>query len=383
MYPREVDPDMKQPPAGAPDPMQHLAEFGAGLAAEDKQRQPAFQLPQGVGQIKITKSGMSFTDVDPRVFEGLMDSQKKLGEIMGSFHQTAEQLKGKEQNLQTPTGVITNAVSRLAGNLASQNDMPGWVKGLGQTARELNPTLEEVRGQRMGVEGQEALLAEHRARILETHARTHDANELRRADLERKAQEGKERAYGKKLEIADRIVKDSKGQVDATRLKAIGLDEDDVELFVSQAKGLAKAEGERLEARKNLMGELNKTRVEVAKIHAAAVRDSHVAKTSTPEARLRMRSTLENNITRIEASLAGQRSKINLNILTTPEERAAAIKEFTQTEIRLTSMKKLLTEMEQLPEIPAPGQSPVTTPAAPPPAVGGVRDFTTLNTGKK
>ena len=198
MYPltgSEVDSDMTRGPEGAPNPMEQLRGLGANFAAADAQNKPAFQLPAGVGEVKISKRGMSFTGVDPRIFEALMDKSKKLDEIMGSFHATATQLQGKEQNASTGWGAVGNVASRLAGNLAAQPDMPGWVRGLGMTAREMNPTPEELMHQRLGVQSEEAKIGERQAAITGQIASHAAATQQKVAEARSKAQDAFIRTY--------------------------------------------------------------------------------------------------------------------------------------------------------------------------------------------
>ena len=138
---------------------------------QEKQQNPPsqFQLPPGVSKLTVGPRGVTLHDVNPQILEGYTRSKAQLDEIMGSFHQEAQRLQQQEARLSTPAGAIGQAVSALAGNLASQKDMPGWVRGLGQTAQQLNPSIQQVRGQRLGLLKEEAQLTE-KSMALDQHA---------------------------------------------------------------------------------------------------------------------------------------------------------------------------------------------------------------------
>lgn len=349
MYPRsggEEDPDMKQGPEGAPNPMEQLRGMGADFKAAADQKQPAFQLLPGVEEVKISKRGMSFTGVDPRVFEALLDKSKKHDEIVGAFHATATQLQGKERNASTGWGAVGNVASRLAGNLATQKDMPGWVRGAGQTALDLNPTPEELRHERLGVQHMEAQATEQSMRLLETQGRIGAMASVAQSEHERKAEEGKARVTQKKLEVARNLIKDSKGQVDAKQFKALGLDDDDVELLVSQAKGVATAEKERTAARAELVKSQNETKIQIANIRSRTVRDLANNKFTTPEARLKNLGTLQRSIVDFTRKLENDENKIKQNIFSTDKEKEDFIKNHEGSKAQLEVLKKLYTQME-------------------------------------
>lgn len=349
MYPltgSEVEPDMKQGPEGAPDPMEQLRGMGANFAAADAQNKPAFQLPPGVKKVVLSANGMDFSGVDPRIFEALMDKSKKHDEIVGSFHATATQLQDKETNASSGWGAVGNVAGRLAGNLAAQKDMPGWVRGLGETAREMNPTPQELRQERLGVQHMEAQATETSMRLLETQGRIQAMASVAQSEHQRKTDADNARAYQKKLDIAGKLIKDSKGQVDAKQFKAIGLDADDVELMESQAKGVATAEKERQTARAELVKSQNETKVQIANIRARTVRDISNNKFTTPEARLKTLGTLQRSIVDFTRKLENDENKIQQNIFSSAEEKAGFIKNHEGSKAQLEVLKKLYTQME-------------------------------------
>lgn len=357
MYPGGVEPDadMKQGPSGAPDPMEGLGEFGANLAAADAQTKPAFQLPPGVKSMTIDHTGgMTFKGVDPRVFESLMDKSKKLDAITGAFHTTATQLQGREENAHTGWGAVGNVASRLAGNLAAQPGMPGWVRGLGETARELNPTPDELMHRRLGVQQQEAQATEQSMRLLEARTRAEDVNARYKAETERKAEADNERARGKELEVARALIKDSKGNVDAARFKSFShLDDDDVELMKSAAEGEKKAESERVAARKSIVDSQNKVKSDIAATRASAVKALGGAKYSSPEAKMKTYATLQTSITRIEERLANDEVKIQANIWSKPEEKEQFVQKYAAARKELDVLKKLAGQMAAMVDQPA------------------------------
>ncbi len=159
-----------------------LRQFQAQMMAQNKDQSPLAEILKTGATISYGPQGVSVKNAPPRYVEGLLDSQKKLQEIMGSFHQEAEKLKAREAQLATPGGAIGQGLSTLAGNLATQRDMPGWVRGLGQTAKELNPSADELRNQRLSILGQEAQMAERSSALGEASMRTN--LERQRLDLE-------------------------------------------------------------------------------------------------------------------------------------------------------------------------------------------------------
>lgn len=350
MYPltgSEVEPDMKQGPEGAPNPqMEEFRGMAADFAAADAQNKPAFQLPPGVKKVTLSANGMDFSGVDPRIFEALMDKSKKHDEIVGAFHATATQLQGKETNASSGWGAVGNVAGRLAGNLAAQKDMPGWVRGLGETAREMNPTPQELRQERLGVQHMEAQATEQSMRLLETQGRVSAMASVAALEHTRKKEADAARATQKKLEIAGKLIKDSKGQVDAKQFKAIGLDDDDVELMVSQAKGVATAEKERTTARAELVKSQNSTKVQIANIKASTSKALANNKFTTPEARLKNLGTLQRSIVDFTRKLENDEIKIQSNIFSSPEEKADFKAKHEGSKAQLEVLKKLYTQME-------------------------------------
>ena len=92
-----------------------------------------------------------FLGVDNGLWQTLIQNSKELQGIKQSFMAEATQLKQREQSLRDRP--LMNVLTNLAGNMAQQKDMPGWVQAAGRTNLALNPTPDALRMQRAGVEG--------------------------------------------------------------------------------------------------------------------------------------------------------------------------------------------------------------------------------------
>lgn len=68
---------------------------------------------------------------------------------MTGMQAEVERLDQQERNVRAHP--ILGALSRLAGNLAQQHDMPGFVRGLGMTAAELNPSADRLAMQKLPI----------------------------------------------------------------------------------------------------------------------------------------------------------------------------------------------------------------------------------------
>ena len=79
-------------------------------------------------------------------------------QAMGGMQQQVERLKQQEDAARNQPAWVQLATA-LSANMAQQKDMPGWVKGLGQTAAQLNPRPEQLAAQRLGLMGEQADLA--------------------------------------------------------------------------------------------------------------------------------------------------------------------------------------------------------------------------------
>ena len=79
-------------------------------------------------------------------------------QALGGYAQEAQRLQMQEQQAsQQPWVQLATA---LSANLAQAKDMPGWVQGLGRTAAQLNPTVDELRARKLAVLGKGAEMGE-------------------------------------------------------------------------------------------------------------------------------------------------------------------------------------------------------------------------------
>ena len=192
MAPAQAPPAQAPPMQSAPqDPMQQLGAFGANLGVQSQMNEDP---RRGSRKSRLTLTATCRRKFHKDVYEALMRDHQQLNEIRGSFHQEAERLRQRQEQMQTPGGAIGSAFSRLAGNLAMQKDMPGWVRGLGMTAAQLNPTQEELSQERQGVLGREAAVTEQGLRGSEGMMRALDMGERANATLEQKKAEARAKA---------------------------------------------------------------------------------------------------------------------------------------------------------------------------------------------
>lgn len=117
--------------------------------------------PQSI-QVNTAKGTVTMKDLPIATYEAFNRDRQQLNEIRGAFAQEAQRLQNQEQQARNQPPWVQLATA-LSANLASQKDMPGWVRGLGQTAAQLNPRPEQIQARRLGVLGEEAKLAERGA----------------------------------------------------------------------------------------------------------------------------------------------------------------------------------------------------------------------------
>jgi len=113
-------------------------------------------------------------------------------QAMGGMQQQVERLKQQEQQARAQPAWVQLATA-LSANMAQQKDMPGWVKGLGQTAAQMNPRPEQLAAQRMGLMGEQADLAGKSANLEMSGMAREDARkkEARVAEQAQTAQSAK------------------------------------------------------------------------------------------------------------------------------------------------------------------------------------------------
>src|SRR5271169_75455 len=187
------------------DAFSKLGDFGADLKVQnDMNEDPT----HGLESIKQTRDGMMDIKLHRDVVEGFIKDRQELNTIRGSMHQQMQRLEAREAQNRTPFGAIAQGLSTLSGNIATQRDMPGWARALGQTAKDLNPSNAELEARKMGLLKEEAGITEQSMRLGET-ALQHEALGLqrqaavdqRKAEARAKAQD----AFVKSHEQAARI----------------------------------------------------------------------------------------------------------------------------------------------------------------------------------
>jgi hypothetical protein len=121
-------------------------------------------------------------------------------QALGGYAQEAQRLEMMQQRAQSqPWQQLATA---LSANLAQQKDMPGWVQGLGATAAQMNPTVDQLAARKMAVMGQGAGIAERGMSIREVQRRTDlEAQALaeRNAGQQRTLENQREDDFGKYL----------------------------------------------------------------------------------------------------------------------------------------------------------------------------------------
>ncbi len=114
--------------------------------------------------------------------------------IMGAMQQEGDRLQKQREQADTLGGRIGTTLSRLAGNMASAHDLPGWVQGAGRTALELNPTREELTARQMKLGEEEAQIGGAQQRILEAQMRSNEIAAYREAEHQRKVEDDARKA---------------------------------------------------------------------------------------------------------------------------------------------------------------------------------------------
>lgn len=90
-------------------------------------------------------------EMDMETFKQFQQEREQLQKIKESYNNEAQRLEQREQ--QTRAHPIANLLSNVAGAMAQDPKMPGWVHALGKTSLQLNPTADALAERRMGVQG--------------------------------------------------------------------------------------------------------------------------------------------------------------------------------------------------------------------------------------
>src|SRR5271169_976919 len=168
------------------DAFSKLGDFGADLKVQnDMNEDPT----HGLESIKQTRDGMMDIKLHRDVVEGFIKDRQELNTIRGSMHQQMQRLEAREAQNRTPFGAIAQGLSTLSGNIATQRDMPGWARALGQTAKDLNPSNAELEARKMGLLKEEAGITEQSMRLGEGMVRIQDTQQAKQAAATMKTEE--------------------------------------------------------------------------------------------------------------------------------------------------------------------------------------------------
>lgn len=184
----EVDPDMQNAPG--PNPFEAnaamLDDFAQRSAGAKADKLPIEELAKSGATIKYGPHGLDLLGLDPRLVIGMMEKSKRLDTIMGAMQQEGQRLQSQREQLQTTGGRIGNTLSVLAGNMATQRDMPGWVQGAGRTALQMNPTYEQVTDRQMRLGQDEAQIGQSQQRLMEARLRAEEIAAYKQVEHDRK-----------------------------------------------------------------------------------------------------------------------------------------------------------------------------------------------------
>ena len=151
-------------------------------------------------------NGMEAEDVQS-VFQALNFTRK----AMESYSNEVDRLRQMEQNQMSGFGPVANALATFAGNLAINDPrLPPVVRALGQTAKDLNPTMEQLRTRELAAasglgnmaEKQQAIFAGAESRAVSAAIRQQSQEETARHNRETEEQ----KSYDALNKLKDRIL---------------------------------------------------------------------------------------------------------------------------------------------------------------------------------
>src|SRR5271169_106747 len=181
------------------DAFSKLGRFGADLKVQnDMNEDPT----HGLESIKQTRDGMMDIKLHRDVVEGFIKDRQELNTIRGSMHQQMQRLEAREAQNRTPLGAIAQGLGTLAGNVATQRDMPGWARALGQTAKDLNPSSATLEARKMGLLKEEAGITEQSMRLGETALSHEQMQQQQQALVPQKKQELTDKAIDRVSRLA-------------------------------------------------------------------------------------------------------------------------------------------------------------------------------------
>jgi hypothetical protein len=166
-----------------------MKEFQTNIVAQNKIQQDPLA---GVQSASMNyQTGEMTWKVHKDVVEGLMQDHQELNQIRGAFAQEAQRLKIQEDAARQQPWV--QLATALSANIAQQPNMPGFVKALGATAAQLNPTADQLGARRMGVLNQQAQMAEKSAAldVAQLNSMQTGSRIAHEEEAKRKTEEGK------------------------------------------------------------------------------------------------------------------------------------------------------------------------------------------------
>ena len=154
-------------------PIENLRGFGANLYAQMR----ASQAPPTLTETTIkrnpeTGEGTASVKMSENDLQYFQQASQFYQQALGGYAQEAQRLEMQRQQAESqPWQQLATA---LSANLAQAKDMPGWVQGLGRTAAQLNPTVDEIRARQMAVGAKQADIAEKGMALGIAEMRTRD-----------------------------------------------------------------------------------------------------------------------------------------------------------------------------------------------------------------
>lgn len=378
----QVDPDMKGAPG--PDPFAYNsaafvdASKKSALATQDEM--PFKDLVQSGVEIKYGPKGLSMNNMDPRLVMGMIEKSKRLDTIMGAMQQEGERLQKQREQADTLGGRIGTTLSRLAGNMASAHDLPGWVQGAGRTALELNPTREELTARQMKLGEEEAQIGGAQQRILEAQIRSNEVQAYREAEHQRKVeddarkasadadraedkarqrqieqQKADDRAFAEKEKVRERekqrisgVIKNSDGNFNVKTLaKNSILDDADKEDLKGEAIAQQKAVKARNEQKVFLQDARLNTRTAIADANNEArklLKEAPYMNQSAKEAGL---TRITSIIQKAEEKLASHKVAIESGTLIDEGQKPKLIAEYQKAAADIEELRKQKAQLEE------------------------------------
>lgn len=162
----------------------NMRDFQSRLVVQNQQNEQI--KPPATIKVNTSDGTLDLGKVPIETYQAFMRDRQQLDEIRGAFHQEATRLQNQENQVrQQPWAQLATA---LSANLANQPDMPGWVRGLGQTAAQLNPTADQLAARKLGVLGEEARITERMGGLDIAAATREQALQDRKMAIEAKAE---------------------------------------------------------------------------------------------------------------------------------------------------------------------------------------------------